>query len=586
MSNFTKEEVSASAAKSAKVLLRLVLSLKLLKILFIPAVLLIALSTALPQFSLWLMGQYAQCGNNIGTCEVYLKFIDSKFGIDLLFLFYVILLSILIRVLAWAVFEISGQWSAQDIHQASVRALSKVRVTFFDENPSGRLINRLIKDFDNLRMGGVIRIGDLINALGDIFSATIFVSLTQPLVVFLLLPTLAVFAYVQYNIALMVHRLGFLYSSARGQFIHRETDVLEGLRQYRFFGAELALFSRVKEAARKFIEINYIRSRVEAWGRFWISSGTSAFIFSSLIALSYAVTSSDYNKASAVVLVTVLFRVTPAFTWLMWTSSYAIESVSVCQRVFGIVDLKQETEEEGPNTSTLNSQNKTEMKQAIQNLNITDKLIGDIEFKNFSMSYREGMPTILSNLSLHFPAYKRIGIIGRTGAGKSSILQSLFRMVYRQSGDITIGGESIYNYSPDFIRSHFAVVPQESYLFKGTLRTNLDPKNDFSESEVVSALSKVGLMLDLDFELQEEGGNVSAGERQLICLARALLLDRPIFVLDEPTSGLDSISDAAVQRLLKSELGGKTVIAIAHRLETLKSYDLIFEVDAGQIRKI
>lgn len=566
--SFTKEEGTSSAAESAQVLLRLVMSLNLLKWLFFPCVILIFIASILPQFALWLMGQFAKCSADSSLCEFNTFWLSKSFDLNLRVIALVIGVSIFFRILGWLVFEIAGQWSAQDIHRACVQALSKVRVTFFDENPSGRLINRLIRDFDNLRIMGVVRIGDVINALADILSATLFVAFAQPLVLFLLIPTLSVFVYIQYNIALMVHRLGFLYSAARGQFLHRETDVLEGLRQYRLFGAEEALYKRVQIATKKFIEINYLRSKVEAWGRFWVATGTSAFIISSLVALSYAVANSGYSQASAVVLVTILFRVTPAFTWLMWVSSHTIESVAVCQRVFGIIDLKSEVVEEGSRQPT----DKGEF-----------RLSGDIEFKNFSMSYREDSPLILSDLSLSLKDSKRIGFIGRTGAGKSSILQSLFRMVYRHEGDITIGGNSIYDYHPDFIRSHFAVVPQESYLFKGSLRSNLDPKSEFSNEEIIVSLRKVDLTYSLELEIQEEGSNLSAGERQLICLARALLLDRPIFVLDEPTSGLDSISDAAVQKLLKTELAGKTVIAIAHRLETLNSYDFVYELSGGKV---
>lgn len=570
--SFTKEEQHLSAARSFSMLWRLVMSLRLLKLAFIPTLILIAIATALPQIVLWTMGAFVRCSNNASQCEALLPWGLGSAHPTLRLICILIVVSIGMRVLAWLVFELAGQWSAQDIHRACVRALSKVRVTFFDENPSGKLINRLIKDFDNLRFMGVIRIGDLLNALGDIFAAAIFVSFSQPLVLLFLLPTLAFFSYVQCNVALMLHRLGFLSSVIRGQFLHRETDVLEGLRQYRFYGAEAALFERIQIAARKFIDINYLRAHLEAWGRFWVSSGTSLFIFCSLLAMSYAVMQGSFSKAAAIVTVTILFRVTPAFTWLMWTSSYMIESVAVCQRVFGIVDLQREQEEE----SAVSNSPRRQPKQ----------LSGEIRFESFSMSYRKDSPRILENLCLQLPEKKRIGIVGRTGAGKSSLLQSLFRMVYRQGGDLKIGADSIFDFDPEFIRQHFAVVPQESYLFKGSLRSNLDPKVEFDDKEILAALAKVDINFPLEFELLEEGGNISAGERQLVCLARALLLDRPYFVLDEPTSGLDTLTDAAIQRLLESELRDRTVITVAHRLETLHNYDTIIEVSGGVVREL
>ena len=160
-------------------------------------------------------------------------------------------------------------------------------------------------------------------------------------------------------------------------------------------------------------------------------------------------------------------------------------------------------------------------------------------FDHFTMSYREDTPAILNDLNLTIPQGKKVGIIGRTGAGKSSIMQSLFRMVYHQAGDIRIGGDSIYGISVSSLRQHFGVVPQDPYLFMGTIRFNLQgDKQGVSDDNMRAALATVGLDLDLDAKVSEGGKDYSVGERQLLCLARLVLLDKQYILMDEPTSSL------------------------------------------------
>ena len=200
------------------------------------------------------------------------------------------------------------------------------------------------------------------------------------------------------------------------------------------------------------------------------------------------------------------------------------------------------------------------------------------------MSYREDTVNILDELSLTIPHGKKVGIIGRTGAGKSSLMQALFRMVYHQSGDIRIGNHSIFDVEVKSLRRHFGVVPQDPYLFMGTIRFNLMGElSDLSDEILLDALKTVGLDLDLDAKVLEGGKDYSVGECQLLCLARLVLLDKQYILMDEPTSSLDRKTDENMQRLLRTVLRDKTVITIAHRLESLEHYDLIIELADGKL---
>ena len=245
-----------------------------------------------------------------------------------------------------------------------------------------------------------------------------------------------------------------------------------------------------------------------------------------------------------------------------------------------MIDLPHETTEE----SKLIKVSKENVKVVPFEQLPSKKLRGDIVFDHYSMSYREDTPLILDNLSLTIPQGKKVGVIGRTGAGKSSLMQALFRMVYHQSGDIRIGSHSIFDLDVASLRSHFGVVPQDPYLFMGTIRFNLQGQlTEVTDEQLNAALDTVGLQLDLDARVMEGGKDYSVGERQLLCLARLVLLDKEYILMDEPTSSLDRRSDDHIQRLLRTELADKTVITIAHRLESLEQYDLILEMADGRL---
>ena len=209
---------------------------------------------------------------------------------------------------------------------------------------------------------------------------------------------------------------------------------------------------------------------------------------------------------------------------------------------------------------------------------------GDICFENYSMSYRNDLPLILDGFTVTIPAGKKVGIVGRTGAGKSSVMQSLFRMVYHCGGDIRIGGKSIFDVDIGCVRSNFGVVPQDPYLFAGTIRFNLaGDLQGIGDAQLLDSLRTVNLKVDLDARVLEGGRDYSVGERQLLCIARLLLLDKQYILMDEPTSSLDRKTDEQMQRLMRTVLADKTVITIAHRLESLEHYDLILEMAAGRV---
>jgi ABC-type multidrug transport system fused ATPase/permease subunit len=282
-----------------------------------------------------------------------------------------------------------------------------------------------------------------------------------------------------------------------------------------------------------------------------------------------AVHSGKISMVLGMVITSAAFRLGSIFAWLTWSLGLLYELAGYSGRVFEYVDLPAEESEERreprPTAST------------------TTEIGGDISFVNYSMSYRPSTPRILENLSLTIKEGSKVGLIGRTGSGKSSIVQALFRMVYVQGGDILVGSTSLFALPVRQARGLFAVVTQDPYLFAGTVRSNLDRSGEYPDESLRHALQAVQLKLELDTVITEGGINLSQGERQLVCLARCILTSKPYIIMDEPTSGVDVITDSIIQSVLRTALADRTVITIAHRLETLARVDRIIELHQGAV---
>ena len=256
---------------------------------------------------------------------------------------------------------------------------------------------------------------------------------------------------------------------------------------------------------------------------------------------------------------------------------------------------------------------------------------GRVEFTNAKMRYRAGLPLVLKGLTMTVQGGERIGIIGRTGAGKSSIMSALFRLTELSEGTIKIDNINISTIGLQALRSRLTIIPQDPALFKGTVRSNLDPFNEHNDLELWSALRKAYLTghdedhhedkkppnssasetptttttttctpgtssnakppptankLTLESPVDEEGLNFSLGQRQLMALARALVRDTRIIVCDEATSSVDFETDRKIQRTMAQGFAGRTLLCIAHRLRTIIHYDRICVMDQGQIAEM
>lgn len=473
----------------------------------------------------------------------------------------------------------------------NVRAVKKVLhapMAFMDTTPMGRILNRFTKDTDVLD-----------NEVGDQLRFFIFVFCQIVGVIILCICYLPWFA-----IALPFMGLIFVSIANYYQLLAREIKRLEAVQRsfvYNNFNETLSGMATIKayHADKRFQgrsdffinrmnEAYYVSIANQRW--LAVHMDFVAVIFALVISLLSIFRVFNISAASVGLLVSYVFQIAGQLLMLIRTFTQVENEMNSAERLF---QYAYGLPNEAPYVITETTPAPDWPQQ------------GSIKFENALLAYRAGLPLVLKDISFTAKPHEKIGICGRTGAGKSLIMTALYRLSELSLGSIEIDGIDISKLGLQALRLKLLIIPQDPVLFRGTIRYNLDPFNTHDDDRLWDALRRTGLVKEneistvrnqskgdkelhkfhLDQPVEDDGSNFSLGERQLLAFARALVRDANILILDEATSSVDYETDAKIQSTIVREFGHCTILCIAHRLKTILNYDRILVLDRGEIKE-
>ena len=457
------------------------------------------------------------------------------------------------------------------MHNDMFHAVVKSPCVFFDSNPTGRVLNRFSKDMGQMDDLLPWIFFDTIQTTLLCAGAFVIVSLFNPWALLAAVPVVIFFVWLRRYFIYTGREVKRLEAQNRSPLYSAFSETVAGVATIRAYGRCEYVMEKYKASQDDHTSAFYLFLMCNRWIGLRLDTASWVFIAGVTVA---AILARD-SVSSGEVAVSIAYSATLSglAQWCIRQSAELENMMTATERV----RIYGELTPEGGETSQ-------EMPKSWPSK-------GDIEFKDYSMRYREGLPYVLKDMSVKIAAGEKVGIVGRTGAGKSSLMQAVFRLTEGASGAICIDGVDTSKVSLHSLRSGCSVIPQDPVLFTGSLRYNLDPF-DTSEGDKVlwNALRDVqlqeiveGLPLKLDFEVQEGGKNFSVGQRQLICLARAILRKNKILIMDEATANVDPETDAVVQETVRKQFTDCTVLTIAHRLHTVIDSDKVLILAGGEV---
>ena len=460
------------------------------------------------------------------------------------------------------------------IHNALFSAIIHGRMRFFDTTSTGAIVNRFSGDMTVVDQTLPVAVNSLLFAGGEILAVLVVISVSFPVLTAVIIPLAVVYYFLMPVYIPSSRQIKRFESRAKSPINLHFSETVQGAAVIRAFGEELRFSAESAVLVGKNLHFQYVSQMMRRW-----LSLRSDLVGNVVVLLAglLAVAQKDAVTAGWVGLtISYAMSATETFQWVL-NHGTRVEELAVG------VERIRETEKYTPQEATWrNIRVDPEDQKWLKK--------GSIEFKDYSMSYAPDLDPVLQGLNLSINAGEKIGVCGRTGAGKSSLSVALFNLVESWKGQILLDGVDIGPLGLHTLRSQLTIIPQDPVLFNRSIRENLDPAAEHHDDKLWTVLEQSqmkvtvkALKSGLDHEVEEGGANFSVGQRQLMCLARALLRDLPIVLLDEATASMDSKTDELVQETLFSELGAKTVVTIAHRLDTILNYDRILVLDKGRI---
>lgn len=466
--------------------------------------------------------------------------------------------------------------SARRMHRAVTKRTLRAPISFFDTTPMGRIIARFSTDISIIDTQVLGSIWQALQALFTVLGAIASVALGTYWILIAVPPFAVIYWFVQYRYrktSIAVQRLEAL---TRAPLFSHFSETLSGINTIRAYKKQSEFLEENKRRLDLHNSVYYALRYTQSWFSFVLGLLGSVLQIAAYFVIVALCIYTDEKKSLFVVAI----AAAPQITLMLKMLATAVTNLEVQMNAVERIEEYTHLPEEAP--AIIDDKRPDE--------NWPSK--GEIEFQNFSYRYRDGLPLVLKNISIKIRGGERIGIVGRTGSGKSTLLGALYRLAEPAEGRVVIDGVDTTTIGVEDLRSKLSIIPQEPQLFVGTLRYNIDPFGKHTDEELWSALQIAGLKdfvsslpNKLDEAVLEGGSNFSVGQRQLLCLARALLRKSKILVLDEATASVDFDTDVLIQKAIRTSFPNTTLLVIAHRLNTVMDMNRILALKQGEVQE-
>ncbi|KAH7909505.1 ABC protein [Hygrophoropsis aurantiaca] len=483
---------------------------------------------------------------------------------------------------------------SQNLHHDAVANIFYAPMSFFDTTPMGRILSVFGKDIDGIDNQLALSMRLVVLTLSNVLGAVVIVTILEHYFIIAVVFIAFGYGYFAAFYRASAREIKRLDSMLRSILYAHFAETLTGLPTIRSYG-EMKRFIRDN---KYYVDLEdralYLTVTNQRWLAIRLDFMGGILVF--IVAVFAVVDVSGINAAQIGLVLTYTTSLSQMCGMVTRQTAEVENYMNSVERVVGY-SHSNEIEQEAPHEI------------ADRKPDSRWPMYGAIEFKDIKMSYRPGLPHVLKGISFSIKGGEKIGVVGRTGAGKSSLMLALFRIVELSAGSISIDGLDISSLGLKDLRTKVSIIPQDPLLFSGTIRSNLDPFSEYDDAHLWDALRRSYLIetpsdsekdglsatehdtdvpapaarFNLDSVIESEGANLSVGERSLLSLARALVKDSRVVVLDEATASVDLETDSKIQHTIQTEFKDRTLLCIAHRLRTIISYDRILVLDAGLV---
>ncbi|KAL0719562.1 hypothetical protein Bca4012_068886 [Brassica carinata] len=448
-------------------------------------------------------------------------------------------------------------------------------MSFFDSTPSGRIMNRASTDQSAVDLDIPYQFSSLAVAAIQVIGIIGVMSQVSWLVFLVFIPVVAASIWYQRYYIAAARELSRLDGVCKAPLIQHFAETISGSTTIRSFNQELRFRGDNMRLSDGYSRPKFYLAGAVEWLCFrldMLSSITFAFSLIFLISIPTGI----IDPSLAGLAVTYGLNLSTQQAWLMWALCNLENKIISVERILQYASV--------PSEPPLVIDTKRPEKSWPSH--------GDVDIRDLQVRYAPHMPLVLRGITCTFKGGLRTGIVGRTGSGKSTLIQTLFRIVEPSAGEIMIDGVNILTIGLHDLRLRLSIIPQDPTMFEGTVRSNLDPLEEYTDDQIWEALDKCQLGDEvrknehkLDSSVSENGENWSMGQRQLVCLGRVLLKRSKILVLDEATASVDTATDNLIQKTLKEHFSDCTVITIAHRISSVIDSDMVLLLSNGIIEE-